>query len=58
MPLTARLLLLLPLIAATVAAQKTQSFVPVGDNGSWATVGAILSALSFGTAKLLDKLRR
>lgn len=57
MPLTLRHFCLLALGSLSLAAQQQSSFVPVGDNAAWATVGLVLSGVSYGCVKLLERLQ-
>ncbi len=41
----------------TLAAQSQSAFVPVGEDAAWATVGLVLSGVSYGCVKLLDRLQ-
>lgn len=57
MPLLRRVSTLLPLSVISLVAQQEQAVVPIGDDATWVAVGAILTALSFGGAKALDRLQ-
>jgi hypothetical protein len=51
---TARLSVAFLFLVGFVSAQDAHTLA-VGDNASWATVGALLTGLCYATAKLLDK---
>jgi sorbitol-specific phosphotransferase system component IIBC len=56
MPLMRRVLALSIPTVFSLAAQDQASFVPVGDNAAWATVGLVLTGVSYGCVKVLDRL--
>ena len=49
--------MMLSVTAASLAARNSSSFVSVGDDAGWAAVGAVLTGVSYGCVKVLDRLQ-